>query len=481
LSIAKGAEGQLYAMLAALFAANVLLIPLSAAPEASLIVLPAVSIMNITALLFLAMWSSDGSVPLEIGTIYAVAVALYGLAPLAGFLLSGMEFSLLSDTRLVQYAPSPEEVGAFAWKYVIYLGSFSLAYLFTRWSGGVRPQEVGESRTVLPFPLFLVLFLLVLYFFFLRILFGVSYAWSYEDTAAAMDALLALPLVVHQVSSHLNGMLFTAKVAIMILVFERYWRRPWTFVLVAWLTLEVALSVLKMGARTEAVLLLLGAMFLYHWRIKPLKLSVLAAGGVFLIAGYIAFGVVRDYREAFLEADEGRVSSSNEFQAVFSTAFDLEKRRLDGSLQVPWSVYLSDITAVVPSQFVPFEKVDKAEWYLDVAGVRDTGVGFAFGAISESVIGFGNIELLLRGMVIGYLFARLHLWYRRHPRDFWVLLVYCMATLWSYHTFRNASFHLLVLFQYQVLPVILFTEVYEYLERQARELGGPLVAGGGAR
>jgi hypothetical protein len=202
--------------------------------------------------------------------------------------------------------------------------------------------------------------------------------------------------------------------------------------------------------------------------VKPLKLKFLLPAGLLLLTAFLALGIIRDYKEAIDNSDVNRLTTSNEFQAVYATAYDLEQRKMEGSLTVPWQVYFNDFIALVPSQFLPFEKTDNGTWYLDVIGMKGEGVGFSFGAVSESVVGFGWIELILRGALIGLTFALLHRWYSRRASRFWPLVIYTWLSVFSYLTFRGTSFYLLVLLVYRMVPAIILVELFSTFLKSVR-------------
>jgi hypothetical protein len=431
------------------------------------IALPAMAVALIAWTFLLALWSGEDAMPLEIGTVYCAAISVYALVPLLGYLFSGLEFSPLSDSRLVNYSPSPREVGAFGWKYVLYLSGFAAVYAMGRGDASpARLQHDPPDRVTLR-TIVLLFLSLALFFAILFLAGGVSYSWSYESAAEAIAAMQRLPLWLRQISTHLNGMFFTVKLCLLVALFAHYGRsRGAGILLFIWLSAEVLLSVFRLGARTEPVLLLMGAALLYHWKIRPIKAAYIFTMAAVLLLGYLVYGVVRDLQLAIQEAGASPLSTTNEFQSVFATAYDLAQRRAARSLRIPWSLHFSDLISLVPSYLLPFAKSSSAEWYLDVIGERGAGVGFTFGAISESIVGFGDAELLLRAGAVGAFFALIHRWYARRQSEFWVLLLYVWACVWCYQSFRNTSFYLLFLFQYHVLPVILLAGAVRYLIRE---------------
>src|SRR5262249_15382172 len=138
--------------------------------------------------------------------------------------------------------------------------------------------------------------------------------------------------------------------------------------------------------------------------------------------------------EVFSSEDVSLLTINNEFQALFGTAYDLYRRKNEGSLgPVPWQIYFSELYMVIPGQLLPFEKWDAAEWYLEVIGLRNLNVGYMFGVMSQVVIGLDWVELAVRGVLLGWIFAWMHRWYVRHASEFWAALFYLFLCVWSYY------------------------------------------------
>src|SRR4029077_15926157 len=93
------------------------------------------------------------------------------------------------------------------------------------------------------------------------------------------------------------------------------------------------------------------------------------------------------------QASGGLFSATNEFQSLFSTAYDVLQRKQAGAY-LPRYLYLNDFAAILPpQQIMPFEKVAASEWYLREIGMSGSGVGFMWGVISQSIVGLDWIEL----------------------------------------------------------------------------------------
>src|SRR5260370_39241036 len=84
------------------------------------VVLPLVSLLLLAVIYVAAMIRIDKRVPVfELGSMFVLTVTAYGAVPLVNYLAGGLEWATFSDPRLIAYAPSPAEVGAFAWGHVV--------------------------------------------------------------------------------------------------------------------------------------------------------------------------------------------------------------------------------------------------------------------------------------------------------------------------------------------------------------------------
>jgi len=272
----------------------------------------------------------------------------------------------------------------------------------------------------------------------------------------------AMPYFLVQITHNLIGIALILKQGLLLLLLLRWQSKRWRSLLVIWLSIEVLLALLMLGARTEVVLLLLSAALLYHRLVRPLPLWRTMVGGGICLGGFLLFGIARDIDMdlqsqvmSFTSEPLSFLTMPNEFQSLFGTAYDLYLRKSDGSLgQVPWQIYFSDLYMIIPSQLLPFYKWDPSQWYLDLIGYRDTGVGFMFGVVSQAVIGLDWVELALRGTLLGWLFARIHRWYMRHNSGFWPTLFYLFLCVWSYYTFRSTTFHFISFIVHRFAPTV---------------------------
>ena len=435
-------------------------------PAARRLVLPVAVMASLAVLHVTVLWRRDGEVPVfEIGTLWMASALLYSAVPFVNFVMNGLQWASNADGRLMGYPFDLDAVAAFAWRYVVYLGSFVVVYL------PVRARATAAGAPLDPVPrswIVGLVTLLALQWAFERlvyVVYGVTLHYAYSDIAA-MSQVPEMPYVLLQVTFIVLAGALVIKQGLLLLLIRRWGDLRWRLLLVTWLGFEVVSVVMQMGARGGAVRLLLSLAVLYHRFVRPWRpFWLVVAGSVFLVA-FLAQGVLR-FRQ---DVDGGALlAGTNEFQAVFATAYDLYRRQLDGTLPpIPWQIYVSELYLFIPSQLLPFQKWDPADWYLEVIGIRGIGVGFMFGVMSQAVIGLDWIELAGRGALLGLVLALFHRWYVRRARRFWPTLLYLFVVIWSYYTMRATTFYLVHYVLYQFVPVMALTMLVSLAWRRRR-------------
>ena len=95
--------------------------------------------------------------------------------------------------------------------------------------------------------------------------------------------------------------------------------------------------------------------------------------------------------------------------------------------------------------------MSQAQWYLYLNGWEDDGVGFGFGAISQGVLGWGKLDLLIRGLVTGAFFGLLHRTVNNKEVSIWSIVFYVFVAIKGYQTFRAGTGYILYFILYQTL------------------------------
>ena len=188
---------------------------------------------------------------------------------------------------------------------------------------------------------------------------------------------------------------------------------------------------------------------------------------IFPLLSFLLFGYIRTGQTSVLSL-AGFFTGNEEFTSLFATSYDLKTRlqELPITGKVPFSVTNFDYIALIPSQFLPFEKIDGASWYIRFIGLEGTGYGAGFGVISQAIVGFGKSELILRGILIGYIFSRLHKLVTQDQISIWQLVIYTYFAIQSYHIMRNGTGYLLYFFVYFILPCLFVLKFFSFSSRR---------------
>ncbi len=283
------------------------------------------------------------------------------------------------------------------------------------------------------------------------------YSPGYAEVAEGLVPVVSnLPLFVAQMSQNLLSIQLLLQQLLVVLLLLEWRRHIWArFALVGCLlfvTLDVTITG---GSRTSAMLLLLSTGLLYHRLVRPMKLVAVTTAGMALLIGGIAYGIVRDLRN--YHEPVSYLTATNEFQSIFGTPFDLRDRMRTGELvDIPWQIYWADLLALVPSQLLPFEKIDPSIWYLEVAHIHTTG--YVFGLLAQVVVGYDWVELILRAMVLALVLALLQRWYVRRVDRFWPTMVMMFLSTWMYWTIRQSTFSFLYFLVYRFVPTVLVVQ-----------------------
>lgn len=446
---------------------GIVLILLPERPTESLYILvPMLAAIWICSHCVVAVWKKDGEIPiLDIGVLCVIFTTLYIVFPLLNFYFGGLEFGLLSDSRLRQLRPSAEELGLFFGNHIAYLASLAAAYCFCRRSNDSLPRfGVSPPKPLTLKVLVSVFLVLSLYFAILLYLFGIGFKSGYGDESQISEG----PLWLAQINGKLSEAKFVIQagvLAFLVLRKDDIRIRWFLFLLIAW---NIVGAFVQPGSRGELMSLLLFSFLFWHkfhgtpWRFTLIFLPLAFAGFMFL-------GLLRSFFDLSdlalaLDAFETIASATNEFQAMLGTAFDVHKM-VESGIEIPAGLALNDFMPMLPPQQLwPFQKITGAEWYLIQIGRDGTGVGYMWGVVSQAMVGLGMVELVARGAILGWFLAFVHRWYQRRYTKFLPTVVYvilCVTSLW---TFRDTTGAILWAIWWEMIPLVL---VFHFLGLQS--------------
>lgn len=413
----------------------------------------------------------------ELGVFYFFVVLIYSLYPIITYLINGMQFPASGGLRLFQAQPTPQKVSIIAWYYAIYLGSYGVTYLLFRGRLTQRENTFQKPDKAIIIVIISSYLLIKVFFIFLKIYYDLPYVESYTESYLVYQEL---PLLLRQMTNHFGGIILTLQLLLLIALIKDY--HKYRFVIFGWLAFEILIALINLGSRTHLVILLLSFMIGYNHAVKPLKFIYFVIGGQCILLLFLLLGLLRTGLSIVgLDLIFNLFSYDNEFVCLFGNAYDMFQLKITGATSNLSfrEVYLADVFRLFPQQFLPFEKIDFAKWYVNTfyPSYAEKGGGLAFGAIAESIIGCGWIDLIWRGGILGIIFAKLHRHYALSKKTFWLLSFYLWITVMSYQSFRSTTFMLAYKSFYQFLLPVIFIKVVATILRSGEKTHSPRPTG----
>ncbi|MBN1126559.1 MAG: hypothetical protein JXA82_16250 [Sedimentisphaerales bacterium] len=450
--------------------------------------MPGASI-GLTALIFLCVvWNHRESVSiLDIGVLYMAAFCCYSLIPIVAYLLSGMEYTAYSSTQFWLHPPNPEMYALVSLRYSVFIAAFACIHIVCRKTVEEKKYLSEPDMPVIGALLSLAA-ILAIAMFVIKILYGVDFDISYSDNLREMnERFTRLSLLTQQIVQNMYGMLFGMRFAF-IIVCIAFWRIWWCRLLFGfWLLTLFGMYSMEMGARTGIILSYLGAVLLWHRYIRPFSISLLVMGGSVLLFSFFAMSILRgheDLREGlgilsqWISESGWRAAFSfgTEFQNGFAGTYDLYRLKQTGMIEtIPWQIHAVDFLVLIPSQLLPFDKIGPQQWYYE----KTEAYGyFMLNPIGQAILGLDWVELIFRGAILGWCFAKLHNWYSRNSDRFLVVWAYLWLVAFSYYSIRSMTFSFLYIIIYQIAPSFLMIGFISHLySKRSPDLVRRLISG----
>lgn len=384
----------------------------------------------------------------DIGVFLGFCVLLYGWLPFIGIYMNRQGIGEILDTRYEIGEFTDDQVFFAGLAYFLFLLGFACVYRLTRrYHVVVKTIRVPEVKEIRALGYGLVFVFLT--DFAVRTIADVPVAASYIES---YTVLRNLPLILQQFIATAERLQFTFFLALMVFTIAKAPKlhRLWTAAVAGIL----ALSAVAGGSRSGAALCALSYLLCYMILVRRLKPSTwvtmtLVGLVLFLLAGQIRGGVSETTAISGLQ--------SGEFSSVFINALDIMKQKqMVVDFDVP--LYTLDLARVVPQQLLWFDKLDPSVWYVSTfyPGFAMAGGGLAFGAITESFVGFGVMEALLRGMLLGLVAAFVVNRLLRESVTPMKIVVYIWLFAMSYQSIRDTTFTLFARYVFQVMPVAIY-------------------------
>lgn len=384
----------------------------------------------------------------EIGFLYLTLTIAYTVLPALTFL--AVDLDLASGwvwEKLALLLPAPTELGAHLWRHTLFVFAVSAGYLMLRGSssaGSAPSMPTPAHRPADGSVLLVVTGLIVVSMAAIAAL--SAPVESYIDHYTRYDHL-SRPLLI------LVYVFFNLKTAcyyiLLTLLFSDFHRRR---LLIALAVAAIAIyeTAYSFGSRIETLSILLAAICLVHYRVRPISLK---AGLTSFLAIAALFSVIELFRSLEFDLADAQAAlategagPASEFGAVFFTGFHLYAERAQGDLPpVHWLMFINDLLALLP--FVDHIEWNPQYWYArhyypDAAVPPQT-----MGPIADSAIWGGEFDLLLRGLVNGLWYAALVRWFMARRSRWWAMVVYAYLYATCVMTLKYSVF-------YQLAPLL---------------------------
>jgi hypothetical protein len=410
----------------------------------TIVILQSLAILAISVWVALRAYRQDRRVPIDdLGVMFLGILALYTAFPAMSWALQG-GYDLDSNLRLFRLQPSPDDVQSILNIALAYAASFALIYAPRR-----MPTVPSHHQLISKPQMIVAAGILATVSGASLVLQLAGLIEAAESYIATYRVIQSLPLGLRQALRIGDGMAKIAAVVFAIGVLRRWPRSRW--IVIAYLLLTL-IRFDPESARSFWMLPILTLGIGWHILVRPIPWRRSVLGGVTILVLFSLLGLWRDSGEFRVTLDLG------ELDHIWANNVELLQTRERGGLDVPATVRFQEFVAFIPSQILPFPKLDVATWFLQefYPSFQAEGGGLVFGAVAQVVIGGGIVEAVLRGVVLGFLASAIRRWlYQRPKHPWWHLPLYVYLLVYSYYTVRNTTFSLVGECVLVVLPALL--------------------------
>lgn len=392
----------------------------------------------------------------EIGFVYLAFALAYTVFPAYGFLTLDSLSSGIGFQNLALLNPDQAQLGLHLCRHVLFIAAVGAGYLLFR---GRQAPKFGSFND------FGIAEKPIVRFLFAIIVISIIVLWNssspvndYVDNYTRYADLSWIGRRVVTICTVLKTGGTFVLLAIMFRNYKRYRVYIWPFVLLRAVQ-EVQGS---LGSRIDAFLILAAAVSLYHYCVKQVTLRrgllvTLAFGLVFSVIEMVRF---TDLDPSVLEETvfQGRGMPAGELGAVFVPGFHLYSERSSGTLPpVEWQVFFNDFISLMP--LVDQTKWNPMYWYAKNYFPDAVVPPLTLGPIAESALWGGEIDLIVRGLINGILFAFLMRWFARDGGKWQVMTIYTFCYSTCIMCLKYSIFYHLTPLVKIILPLVLIVSV----------------------
>lgn len=415
----------------------------------------------------------DRRVPLDdVGIWWLGVFLLYSTLPPLSWLIQGGSYGPLSG-RLFKLQPTYGEIEYLMNISLSYILGFTLMFqvFLKRIPRPTNHRQVLINKSKM-YSAILIIFI-TFFIGFLLSQFGlIREAESYSDSYAV---IYELPRPLAQLHKML-GVLSNFSTLVFIVAIFQNWPKFRLLLFIHLLLLFFSID--PEGSRGRIIIAFLAIIVAWHVLIRPIPSRKIFVGGFLGLVVFLALGI---YRNISALTDLGGLGFEGigvgEFDALWANAIELHQAKKNGEINIDFETRFGEIIYFIPAQLLWFEKLSLNDWYLNsfYPGLKETGNGWVFGAISQAVIGGGLIEAFIRGAILGSLAGLFMKWVRSAQKYWWKFPLHLMLLVGVFSGIRETTFiQITSLVQVGLIAPIIISIVAALLTPQSQKKNGTL-------
>lgn len=399
----------------------------------------------------------------EIGFIYLALSLAYTISPAIKFLMLNFNFPLDFDgLNFAVLSPQPAEIGTHFWRHVLFISAVAAGFLAVR--GGPLPPRPLNEKSVRKYGRVIAIMIAAVGCCICVVSLLSPSVTTYIEHYTRFDNLSwALRRVVELCLVFKSGGYFVL-LALMFSQYRRY-RMLIFFVVPTICAYEVIYS---LGSRIIAFIILMAFLGFYHFRVSPISLKKSIVLLITLALLFSGIGIIRSSNYSLEDARYKVITQKDiramEFEAVYCTGFHLYVERARRTLPPrDWQMFFYEFISLIP--FIDHTKYHPQYWYARHYFPAAVVPPQTMGVIADSAIWGGELDLLVRSLINGAIFALLTRWFLRRWDKWWALTIYiyCFAT--CILTLKYSVLYQLSALIKELLPPLLLTAVLFRFQR----------------
>jgi hypothetical protein len=383
----------------------------------------------------------------EIGFIYLALASAYTVLPIIA--LIQLNYNLPLSTVI---SPQPEDLSTHCWRHVLFVFFVAVGYLAIR--GRTVPQMPLKEANSRNGKVILILIVIMGCCIFAMSILS-SPVNSYIEHYTRFDHLSWTLLRVVYVCLIFKTGTYFVLFSLMFCQYNRY-RNYIYFIMPILCVYEIVYSY---GSRIQTLIILLAFAVLYHYKANPINIRKGIAYLAILAVLFSAIEIIRasDYNLTTARQRVTQVGGkqASEFASVFNTSFHLYTERAQGTLPPrDWQMFFYEFISLIP--FIDHTTYHPQYWYARNYFPQAVVPPQTMGVLADSAIWGGELDLIIRSLINGAVFALLTRWFLRRRQKWWALTIYIYCYATCIMTLKYSVLYQLTPLVRILLPTILF-------------------------